>query len=210
MIGMAALDFLINLDITLLRFGNTTLANPLFDTVMPVITSIDFWRYPVLLTLAGIAVFGGRYGLATVLVGIILLVISDQLSSQLLKDFFGRLRPCHDVPDIRVLTGCGNTKSFPSSHATNTIAAAVFFGLRYRRILSMLLGISIVVSFSRVYIGIHYPGDLLAGWVLGALCALTIFMIFSRTCRRWPQIERTRRWKWMNRIRRQKKDARSV
>ena len=202
MICAISLDFLINIDITLLRFFNTTLANPVFDLIMPVITSINFWRYPVLLALAGIALFGGRYGLVTVLVGIILLTITDQLSSQVLKDIFGRPRPCHDIADIRVLTGCGNTKAFPSSHAVNTMAGALWFGLRYRRILSMLIGLSLVVSFSRVYIGIHYPGDLLAGWLLGAACALVVLAIFNQIRHRWPKIESTRRWKWTDKLQR--------
>ncbi len=204
MIGLAAPGFFTTIDIVLLRFFNTTLANPAFDLIMPVITSIDFWRYPILLALLGIALFGGRYGLLTVLVAVVLLTITDQLSSSVLKDIFGRSRPCHDVPDIRVLTGCGNSKAFPSSHATNTMAAAIFFGLRYRRILSLLLGLSLLVSYSRVYIGIHYPFDLLAGWALGIICALTVLTLFNRLRRRWPNLDSTHRWSWTDRIRARK------
>lgn len=200
MICATVLNFLAGVDLTLLRFFNTTLANPVFDLIMPVITSIDFWRYPVLLTLLGIAVFGGRYGLMSVLVAVVLITITDQLSSHLLKELFGRIRPCHNIPDIRVLTGCGNSKSFPSSHAVNTMAAAIFFGLRYRRILTLLLGVSLVVSYSRVYIGIHYPFDLLAGWVLGLACALAVLGVFNRLRRRWPRLDNTHRWKWMDKL----------
>lgn len=203
MICSAMMDFLTGVDIGLLRFFNTTLANPVFDLVMPVITNIDFWRYPVLLALLGIAVFGGRYGLMSVLVAVILLTITDQLSSHLIKELVGRIRPCHDIPDLRVLTGCGNSKSFPSSHATNTMAAAIFFGLRYRRILIMLLGVSLMVSYSRVYIGIHYPFDVLAGWMLGLACALIVLGLFNQLRKRRPQMDNTHRWNWMAKTPRQ-------
>ena len=194
------LDFLINIDIALLKFLNTSLSNRLFDAVMPVITSIDFWRLPLIFTLAGIALLGGRYGLVTVILGVILLTITDQLSSHFLKDLFGRVRPCHELTDIRVLTGCGNTKAFPSSHATNTMAAALFFGYRYRRILPELVGFSLLVSYSRVYIGIHYPGDLLAGWVMGAGCAFAVLAVYRLLQRRWPFIESTRRSAWVGKV----------
>ena len=196
----AALDFALKVDIILLQFFNATLANPLFDAIMPVITRLDFWRIPILLALAGIAVFGGRYGLVSVVMGVVLLTITDQLSSNLLKDLFGRVRPCHELEGIRVLTGCGNTKAFPSSHAVNTMAAAVFFGYRYRRILPELVGLSLLVSYSRVYIGIHYPGDLLAGWILGATCAFVILAAYRPLQRRRPTIESTYYWPWVTRV----------
>jgi len=197
----AIVDLLTAADGTLLRFFNTTLANPVFDLVMPVITSLDFWRYPILLALLGIALFGGRYGLMSVLVAVVLLTITDQLSSHFLKEVFGRIRPCHDVPGIRVLTGCGNSLSFPSSHAVNTMAGAVFFGWRYRRILTLLLGLSFIVSFSRVYIGIHYPFDVLAGWALGLGCALAVVWLYNRLRRRFPGLDNTHRWKWTDSLR---------
>ncbi len=205
MICSVVAPFFVSWDITLLRFFNTTLANPLFDAVMPVITSIDFWRIPIILALAGIAIFGGRYGLTTVLVGIVLLTIADQLSSSVLKDLFGRLRPCHEIEGIRVLTGCGNSKAFPSSHAVNTMAAAIFFGARYRKIRWELIGLSVLISYSRVYIGIHYPGDILAGWLLGGGVAFGVLAAYRPLADKWPQIENTKKTEWILRLLRRKK-----
>ena len=208
MICTAGLGIFLNIDRALLEFFNTTLANSLFDSIMPVITSIDFWRWPIVLALLGIAVFGGRYGLVSVVLGLVLLTVTDQVSSSILKDFFGRVRPCHDEHlAIRVLTTCGNSKAFPSSHAVNTMAAALFFGYRYRKILIELVGLSLLVSYSRVYIGIHYPGDLLAGWIFGAVCVLALLAAYRPLKRRWPQIESSRRWGWMSRVFRRRSKA---
>jgi len=200
MICLAGSNVFIRFDIALLKFFNVTVSNPVFDAVMPIITSIDFWRLPIIMAFVGIAVFGGRYGLITVILGIILATISDQLSSNLLKDLIGRIRPCHAIPDINVLTGCGNSKAFPSSHAVNTMAAAIFFGSRYRKILPWLLALSISVSYSRIYIGIHYPGDILAGWILGLLCALFVLMLYRQVQKRWPKLDQQREWGWMARF----------
>ncbi len=193
------LDFFITVDIALLKFLNITVANPVFDAVMPVITTMDFWRYPILVSLFGIAIFGGRYGLLTVLLAVVMLTITDQLSSSLLKEVFGRLRPCHDIPELHVLKGCGNTKSFPSSHAVNTMAAAIFFGLRYRRILWYLVGLSVLVSYTRIYLGIHYPSDIAAGWLLGGAVALLILALWKLVQRRWPQVDSPTSWGWQRR-----------
>jgi len=207
MIAAVPLDFLLRIDLALLTFGNVTVANPVCDAVMPIVTNIAYWRLPIVLALIGLALFGGRYGLVSVVLGVILIAITDQLSAGLLKDLIGRVRPCHVVPDIRVLTGCGNSKSFPSSHAANTMAAAILFGVRYRRMLPWLLGLSFVVSYSRVYIGIHYPSDLVGGWLIGALCALAVLALYRRAQRRWPNIERTRSWPWVARLLRRRADS---
>jgi len=200
MICAAATNIFIQFDIALLKFLNVTVSNSLFDVVMPIITRLDYWRWPILLALIYIAIFGGRYGLITVLLGIILATISDQLSSNLLKDLVGRIRPCHDIVGIHVLTGCGNSKSFPSSHAVNSMAAALLFGYRYRRMLPWLVGLSAAVSYSRIYIGIHYPGDVLAGWILGALCALFVLLMYRQVQKRWPKLDQSREWGWMAKI----------
>jgi undecaprenyl-diphosphatase len=207
MICSAAPNFFIHLDIALLKFLNVAVSNPVFDVVMPVITRLDYWRWPIVLALIWIAVFGGRYGLITVLLGIILATISDQVSSNLLKDLVGRIRPCHDIAGIHVLTGCGNSKSFPSSHAVNSMAAALLFGYRYRKLLPWLIGVSVAVSYSRIYIGIHYPGDVLAGWLLGAICAFFVLFMYRQVQKRWPKLDQNREWAWMTRLKARRKKS---
>jgi membrane-associated phospholipid phosphatase len=93
-------------------------------------------------------------------------VVADQVSAGLLKPLFDRPRPFKVLEDVHQLVGA-HAGSFPSSHAANTFAAGVFLALRFRRMRPILV-VPVVVSWSRVYVGVHYPLDVAAGAVLGA------------------------------------------
>ena len=109
--------------------------------------------------------------------------MGDQISVKLFKDVFERLRPCHNpmITDmVHTLHGkCGGQFGFVSSHATNSFALAIFSGLllrsRYKYILLIMLFWAACVSYSRVYVGVHYPGDILGGAILGSVVGFTVF-----------------------------------
>ncbi|KPJ51254.1 MAG: hypothetical protein AMJ41_00090 [candidate division Zixibacteria bacterium DG_27] len=166
--------FFYQIDHYLFVLINSKLANPVFDFLMPIITNGVIWRYPIGFAALLLLVFGGKKGRLAVLFGGILILLSDQTSSHILKPFFHRIRPCHVVEELRLLVGCGNSFSFPSSHATNNFAAAVFFSSKYRRAAPYLFAIAVLVSYSRTYIGIHYPLDLAGGAILGMFCAFAV------------------------------------
>lgn len=166
--------FLYQIDHYLFVLINTRLANPVFDFLMPIITNGVIWRYPIGLAVLLLFIFGGKKGRLAVLSGGILILLSDQTSSHILKPFFHRLRPCHVLEELRLLVDCTNSFSFPSSHATNNFAAAVFFSGKYRRAAPYLFAIAVVVSYSRTYVGIHYPLDLAGGAILGMFCAFAV------------------------------------
>lgn len=114
---------------------------------------------PLLVLLWGwLVVKGGPQGRMMAAGALVLVLVSDQLSASILKPLFGRPRPY------------GSGLSFPSSHATNTFAQAIFFARAYPRLTGALLAIATAVSFSRVYLGKHYPLDVLAGAMLGLGC----------------------------------------
>jgi undecaprenyl-diphosphatase len=109
--------------------------------------------------------------------------LSDFITSGIMKPFFERLRPCKD-PDLTGLVvnigGCGRY-GFASSHAANTMALAVFLHLIYRNSYTVLLILwALVVSYSRVYLGVHYPGDILVGMIIGALLSAGLYFSISR------------------------------
>lgn len=145
----------------------------------------DKWIWlPVYAILFFLIVRNFRSKTWVVLLGAVLLVVlTDQLSVKLFKDVFMRLRPCHE-PDlegmVRTLYGqCGGKYGFISSHAANTFGIALFVGLLLRPNLKWLLPVLIVwatlVSYSRIYLGVHYPGDVLVGAIIGGLLGALIF-----------------------------------
>lgn len=118
---------------------------------------------------------------AAVLVGAILLNfgLTDQISL-MMKFGFERLRPCHD-PEIgdllHMVVGCGGQFGFVSSHASNTMGLAIITALIFRNrwITIGMLTFALLNSYSRIYLGKHYLGDVLGGIALGIACALVSY-----------------------------------
>ncbi len=104
-----------------------------------------------------------------------------------MKPAFERLRPCHNprLTDwIHVLGGCGGKYGFASSHASNTFALATGLALVFRKVRWAGTGIfvwAIIVSYSRIYVGAHYPGDLLAGAFVGIFISLLLYLTLLKS-----------------------------
>lgn len=151
------------------------------DQLMPLVSEPEFW-IPLYLFILLFVVLNYPQGKIKILLAIILtVVITDQLTSSIIKPYFGRLRPCH-VPDsfesLRLLVKCGSGKSFVSGHSANHFAQAfcwiALFGKRFRWIIPVLIFWAMMVAYSRVYIGVHFPVDILVGGILGALLGYAI------------------------------------
>lgn len=158
------------------------------DTVMVAITEMWLWIPLYILLLYMVFKQYGKRGWWVLLAVAVLILCSDQLSAHVCKPLFQRLRPCFN-PDLEGLVHLpkglsGGRYGFVSSHAANTFAVATFLTavLRksYRSIGWWLFAWALVSSYSRIYIGVHYPGDILAGAVLGVLIGLIIAMIVRR------------------------------
>ena len=163
------IDFLYQIDISIFYFINHTLSNPLFDKFFPFITEVKNW-FIAYIILFLILVIKGRKLERISAVGIIFLItVSDQLSSSVLKNFVGRIRPCNDLPDVNILTGCTGSFSFPSSHAVNNFAAAVFFSILFPKYKWALFTVAFLLALSRVYTGVHYPSDIIGGALIGSI-----------------------------------------
>ncbi|MBN2030513.1 phosphatase PAP2 family protein [bacterium] len=155
---------------------NQTLSNRLFDFIMPYITNLDYWRIPLFLVWLALIIFGGRKGRTTALLVVIILTLSDQLSSAVIKPWINRLRPCFALENVRLLIAQSSSPSFPSSHAANNAAMAALFSIRYKRYTALFISIALLVSYSRIYVGVHYPSDVLGGILIGILCCTAILL----------------------------------
>ena len=155
------------------------------DTVMVSITEMWPW-IPIYILLAYLVIKQyGRTSLWIFLAVGLVILCSDQLSAHVCKPLFHRLRPCFN-PELEGLVHLpkglpGGRYGFVSSHAANTFAVATFLtaALRksYRSIGWWLFAWALISSYSRIYIGVHYPGDVLAGAVLGILVGLIIWKL---------------------------------
>ncbi|MEW6614229.1 MAG: phosphatase PAP2 family protein [Thermodesulfobacteriota bacterium] len=175
---------LLQIDTSLFYFINNTMQNGLFDRIMPVITDIDNWKIVIFIVWLALIVKGGKKGRIAAVLVIVVVVFSDMLIHQLIKPLVARARPCNVLPHVHLLVGCGgpDSYSFPSSHASNVFAAASFFGYKYKRLVAIFLSIAVIVGYSRVYVGVHYPSDIIGGAVVGVICAGIILIIERKAC----------------------------
>jgi undecaprenyl-diphosphatase len=151
----------------LLLLINRTGQNGLFDAVMPLLSD----KRNALLPGAALILFlgwrGGRRAWAWLAIAGIALALSDSLGG-LLKHTVQRIRPCHVVDGIRLLGGCTLSFSLPSNHAVNMAALAAVAWLGLPRWRWSPAALAFLVGYSRIYLGVHYPFDVFAGFVLGA------------------------------------------
>lgn len=174
------MEILQRTDEILFRFINSGLANPVTDKFMPFITERDNWYIFYAVIWLYLFFYGGRKGkIASVLI-LLLILITDQFSNNILKQFVSRIRPCHTLPNVHLLVGCTDSLSFPSIHAVNNFAAATLFSHFYRKIRYLLFSGAFIVGLSRVFCGVHYPFDVIGGALIGIMFAL-ILLYFWKT-----------------------------
>ncbi len=168
---------------------NQSWANPVLDRILPFLTDFDHWRIPVVVCLLALAVFGGTKGRVTVLILVVVITLSDQTASALIKPLVGRVRPCNALEDVRLLIPRSGAFSFPSSHAANITAAALVLSVRYGRLKPVWIAVAVLVCLSRVYVGVHYPVDVLGGAGVGLAAGGLVLGIHRWAAPRvsWPR-----------------------
>ncbi len=165
------------LDTSLFFFINRDLQNSFFDILMPFITKrayLFFLPFFLLFFLKD-----KKKAVIALILGFASLLIADWASNTL-KYFFERPRPCSGLDGVRVLVGCGKSFSMPSNHAVNAFAFMVpFYMLIKNRMRYAFAAIAFLVAFSRVYVGVHYPSDIVAGSVLGTIFAISVMKVYG-------------------------------
>jgi undecaprenyl-diphosphatase len=176
MAGLSALDARI------FHLINRSLQNPLFDLVMPILSNKRYFLLPALVVVLMLLVWGGRRMWIVVAVAVAALALSD-VGTNLIKAALHRTRPCHVIPDVHLLAGCTRSFSLPSNHASNMFALAAVGWLGLRRWRWALALLAAGVAYSRVYLGVHYPADVLAGALWGGALGWGLTALAARL---WP------------------------
>ena len=174
------MNFIESIDQTLFRFINQTLSNPVFDIFMPFITNQNVFGIPIAIAALAGLIFGDKRTKFIMLGGILAVGLGDQISSGVMKPFFGQYRPCKELSDLVLRINCGGRLSFPSGHATGTMIMAMWFGYHYKKWLPYFLTFALIISFSRVYVGVHWTSDVLGGMLLGYIIVKSFIYIWER------------------------------
>ncbi len=164
------------LDIKLFFLINNGTQNRFFDILMPFITEPRNWWPLIVPVVIGLLGWGGKKGRVAVIVILVSVGLSDYTTGKVLKYIIGRLRPCNVLEGVNLLVYCGQY-GFPSSHASNILALAVTGSYYYRRAVIPLFSLAVVIGYSRIYVGVHYPFDVLGGYVWGGLIATGVIWL---------------------------------
>lgn len=173
------IEFLISIDKQLLLFLNG-LHSDFFDSVFWVITQKETWIPLYLFVLVALIIKYKWQAIPLIVLIIVCIVATDQ-SSVFLKNTVGRLRPSYDPdtsPFVHLVNNYkGGPYSFVSSHATNAFGFGVLAALliKNRVFTFVVLGMAAINSYSRIYLGVHFPGDIVAGAILGSVIGAVLF-----------------------------------
>ena len=179
------IDRLIEIDQSVFLFLNN-LGTPRWDNLWLFITNkLSSIPLYILLLYLIYRKFGLRNLLISILIIVLMITFTDQITN-LFKDGFKRFRPCRQdgiMEHMRYIAARCGSYGFFSGHSSNSMAAAVFAGLLfkpyYRHLIFILLFWSAMVAYSRIYIGVHYPLDIICGMIFGAFSGYLFYRILS-------------------------------
>lgn len=178
-----------NWDIYFFYKINTVWTNAFLDHIFPWWRDSTTWYPLYLFLLLFILINFGWRSWTWILFVILNVTITDQLSSTFFKQWVPRLRPCQDFlmqEKVRMIVNhCSGGNSFPSSHATNHFGAAFFFFCTLKPYLKNYTWLfffwAITVSYGQVYVGVHYPTDVIGGAIIGSIIGYLMALIYNKT-----------------------------
>ena len=181
------LEILLRYDEQIFQLINGEGHNAFLDAIVPIWRNKYFWAPLYVFIISFVLLNYKRKGLFLIGALLMTMTISDTCSSQIIKKSVQRLRPCNDIAlksTVKLLVPCGGGYSFTSSHATNHFALASFLfltlGLHFRWIRWPLILWALSIALGQVYVGVHYPLDILMGSLLGILIGNIVVRIYRK------------------------------
>lgn len=186
------MDNLIKWDKELLLYLNQ-LGSPTWDGFWYWISEPQLWiPLYVLFFILLYKYFGWRNAFLIIGISLLMILVTDQMAN-VFKDSFQRIRPCkdEDLKDIiKTPAGCSGRFGFFSAHAANHFAFALYYGNVFRKKIKWLMPVLLVwaalIAYSRVYLGVHFPLDILCGTVIGILVGILFFLVLKKVKRSYP------------------------
>lgn len=177
------MEWLLHIDQQVFEWINS-IDSDMLDAIVPHLREKETW-IPVYIGLAAWLIWRFRkLGFVVILGAILTTGVADMMSSKVIKPTVERLRPCNDPEmklDIETRVSCGSGYSFTSSHAANHFALSVFLCLAVARRRKWLAGSFILwaasICFAQIFVGVHYPFDILGGALLGSCIATCIWLL---------------------------------
>ncbi len=179
---------LLELDRSLFYMINHGWANPFLDRLFPWATHGDNLWPLLLLIILWLTISGGRRGRLFLLAAAVGLILSDPITVRIIKPMVDRVRPCLELDDVRLLISRRGSPSFPSAHATNLFAVLTVLWHHHRPAAWVAAPIAAFIALSRVYVGVHYPFDLVGGAILGLVIGSAVVQLHVRAARRYPRL----------------------
>lgn len=175
-------------DVALFRLINSTGTTLLGDRFFPWITNAGVLQPFLILVLAGLVVSAYakrdraaiRYAWTVVAVAVLSISACELLNKHLIRAYVMRPRPPLALHDVRLLVGLGPSSSFVSSHAHNAAAVSAALARAWPRCAPYVMAFAAVVAYSRVYVGVHYPSDVICGALLGVVVSSLLWRLAER------------------------------
>jgi undecaprenyl-diphosphatase len=186
--GLSIFQQIKDIDQSLFRQINGVWHHPLLDTILPWTRHSNNW-IPLYLVLLGW--MGYQIGWKTwkwLLFALLNVTVTDQVSSSIFKPLFHRLRPCNDPALFGktrlLLEHCSGGFSFTSSHAANHFGLAMFifisWGVAMERVSKYFFVWAGIIAFAQVYVGVHYPLDILGGAIIGLVAGYLMAKLYLK------------------------------
>jgi undecaprenyl-diphosphatase len=175
-----------SIDIQTFQYINGILVHPWLDQVMIAVSDPWFLSVFTIIILWVLWKKNKKNIYPMLLLLLLSIGITDAFAYRFLKPYVQRYRPCYESTLVvrKVTSQCGGDYSFPSNHAANGMAAVSVIMLLWGRAFWPLSFLAILVGYSRVYLGVHYPFDVLGGFVLGVFTAFIVFRCYVFVCKK--------------------------